>query len=380
MRTRIFWMMGIALLAAQPVLAQLEGQERKIFRELTRLEGSWFMPTDRGDRIEEWTLESDSTLTGRRFRIRDTDNDTIFLESVAIERRDTSIYFVSVARNQNNNEPVRYRLTRADYDGYLFETDQIENPAKMNYVLLGNREIQITTEGRKGARVVTEEYVYEREFAKANMSFLARAGINAHTLVGQGTFLTTGDPQFGWKPGWEVGTAAFFKGHGGYFGVNFDFSVMGKHAAVASAFDYVQDTVFIPYRRDATYRSVWMQLAVLPEFFPVREGPLSFLLGPYIARRVALSAKGVVEPAEGTDLFRVNDDLNKADIGILGGVQYRFSRAGKDRGSLLGIRANIGLKDLDNLYDRGCTNSAACNGQVFFRGFSLYYAMNLLKL
>jgi hypothetical protein len=376
MRIRVLWITVIALMAAQPALAQLEGQEQKIFRELTRLEGSWFMPTDRGDRLEEWTLENDSTLSGRRFRIRDTDSDTIFLESVGIELRDTSIFFVSVARNQNNNDPVRYQLMRADYEGYRFETSQIENPSKINYVLLGNREIQITTEGRKGARVVTEEYVYEREFAKANMSFLARAGINAHTLVGQGSFLTIGEPQFGWKPGWEVGTAAFFKGNGGYFGVNIDFSVMGKSASVASAFDYVRDTVFIPYRRDATYRSVWMQLAVLPEFFPVREGPLSFLLGPYIARRVALSAKGVVEPSEESDLFRVNEDLNKADMGLVGGVQYRFLK----RGSLLGLRANIGLRDLDNLYDRGCTNSAACNGQMFFRGFSLYFAANLLKL
>jgi hypothetical protein len=363
------------------VNAQLDEDPRKIFRELRDLEGSWFMPTDRGDRIEEWSLENDSTLVGTRFRIRDTDGDTIILEAVRIELRDTSILFSSVARNQNNNQPVVYRLTNADYEGYLFETTQIENPQTINYRLFGNREIQINTEGKKAGRTVTEELVYEREFSKSSMEFRMRAGANVFNIAKTGSFQADdAKPEFGWRPGWELGTGVAFKGQGGYFALNIDVSLMGKNADVTSAFTAIEDTTFTPYVRNGNYRSTWIQAAFLPEFFPVREGRFSILAGPYIGRLVSLKAKGTIMPEENSELFETNNDLNKTDFGVIGGLQYRFSFGEKDFGSLVGIRANVGLKNLDNLYDRGCDNPAFCNGQLFFRGVSLYYSMNLLKL
>lgn len=382
MLLRLLLIFGIALLACTTAGAQLDEEPRKLFKELRALEGAWFYATDRGDRLEEWTRENDSTLTGLRYRIRENSTDTIILETLRLELRDTSILYSSVARNQNNNEPVIYRLVKADYDGYLFETAMIDNPQKINYLLLGNREIQINTEGKKGTRTVTEEYIYEREFAKSSTEFRLRAGLNMNTMTQTGTFNTTSGPDYGWRLGWDAGAGMLFKGQGGFFALNVEINMAGKNTDVSSAFDVINtnppsvDT----FVRDGHYRSTWIQAAFIPEFFPVREGAFSILAGPYISRLIGLRTVGTALPEKETGLFDASDDWNKTDIGIAGGFHYRFKTGEKDLGSLLGLRASIGFSDLDNLYDRGCDNAAFCNGQLFLRGISLYYSMNLLKL
>jgi hypothetical protein len=106
------------------------------------------------------------------------------------------------------------------------------------------------------------------------------------------------------------------------------------------------------------------------------------MAGPYYGRLMFGGGKGTMLPDDDNFENRLVNDFRKSDFGLQGGFQYRMNFGKKDIGGILGLRANLGLSNLDNLYIRYCSpgNEAFCNGSVAFQGISLYYSVDLLKL
>ena len=379
---------GTLLLVPFFLAAQIEDADL-IFRELRVLEGTWFMPQDRGDRLEVWKMQDDSTITGRGMRIKAENGDTVLLETLQLELRGEVITYYATVRGQNKNEPVGFELTLADAEGYLFENPEHDNPQKIRYRLLGNRELQVTTEGKRGSRTVTEEYVFEREFTPAGLEFRVRAGMNYFNQNATGYLGSSQPPSmspvFTGRPGWELGTQFTVRGSGGFITLNLELGLIGKFSHAVSAFTVPLDTApfFIDYQRDVTYKQTWLVLAAVPEITLKRDGRLSLLAGPYYGRLLFNQTKGTELPGGDNKLFDANNDFKKNDVGILAGFQYRLNFSKKDMGGKLGLRANLGLANIDNLYaarQSDGTNNSLYNGRVSLRGISLYYSMDLLKL
>lgn len=374
------------LLCSQFISAQIE-YPKDAFRELRRgLEGTWFLPTDRGDKLEIWWKEDDQTLAGKSVRIKPENGDTVLLERLRLELRDTIITYYIIPR-QSTKEPTNYELTEIDEQGFfVFFNIENQDPQTIRYLLLGNREMQVETISKRNGRDVKQEYVFEREFTPGAVEFRVRGGINAASMRGTGNFnLDEGEtPKFGWKPGWELGMQARFKGRGGFITINAELGAMGRRAYTQSAFTVNVDTMpyFFSYKRDLTYHSFWLVASIMPELTFGRDGRLSLMAGPYYGRLVGLNGKGLQEPVEENKLFKVNNDLKKNDFGLNLGFQYKLNFGKKDLGGILGLRATYGLSNLDNLYTRFCEggNSVVCNGQISLIGASLYYSVNLLKI
>jgi Outer membrane protein beta-barrel domain/Domain of unknown function (DUF6265) len=388
--SRLF-LVGFLLLPLAAV-AQID-YPKDAFRDLRRgLEGTWFMPTDRGDRLEIWESADDNTLVGRSVRIKPENGDTVLIERLRLELRDTTVTYIVIARGQNNNEPVPFKLTDIDDQGfYIFSNPEHDDPQKIKYLLLSNREVQVVTEGRRNGRTVTQEYVFEREFTPGAVEFRIKGGFNAQTIRSTGNFPPSdlpdqAPPSFGWKPGWELGTQIRFKGRGGFITINTEIGLVGKFAHAKSSF-FVDTSLTnapygVQYTRDVTYNTIWLVVGVLPEISFSRDGRFSLMAGPYYGRLIGAKGKGEEVPDNENKLFRSNNDFKKNDFGLTMGAQYRLNFGKKDLGGILGIRANLGLSNLDNLYNRFCAdgNSAYCNGSVSFQGATLYYSVDLLKL
>ncbi|MBL7776598.1 MAG: outer membrane beta-barrel protein, partial [Saprospiraceae bacterium] len=377
---------GLFLLLLLPLGTEAQIEDADIiFRELTALKGVWFMPQDRGDRLQIWARDNDSTLSGRELRIKEETGDTVLLETMRIELRGQVITFHQTIRGQNNNEPIPFELTLADFDGYLFENPEQVNPKKIRYRMLGNREIQVWTEGQRGSRTVTSESVFEREFTPARTAFHIRAGANYFTQRATGNFPSSADPNIPKNPiteprvGWEVGTQFRFEGRGGFITLNLEAGLAGKFTYAKSAFTVFTDSV-IDYVRDANYRQTWLILAAVPEINLKRDGRFTILAGPYYGRLLFNKISGVEQPSSGNKLFDANNDFKKNDLGIIAGFQYKWNFWKKDLGGTFGLRANLGLADLDALYNRDCDDPAFCNGRIGLQGISLYYSFNLLGL
>ena len=384
MSLRQFGLLGLLFCTPLFLSAQIEDADI-IFRELRVLDGVWFMPQSRGDRLQVWSIENDSTLTGRELRIKEEDGDTVLLETMRIELRGQVITYHQTIRGQNDNDPIPFELTLADYDGYLFENPKQVNPNKIRYRLLGRREIQVWTEGQRGSRTVNTENVFEREFTPAGLEFRVRAGINMTTIRATGNFPASSDPTItknpvtSARPGWELGTQFRFKGSGGFITLNVEAGLIGRYSHAKSAFFVVTDSV-VNYARDVTYSQTWLTLAAIPEINLKRDGRLTILAGPYYSRLLFNKAKGTEEPSGDNKLFDANNDFKKNDVGIIAGLQFRLNFGKKDLGGALGLRANLGLADLDALYNRECNDPAFCNGRINLQGISLYYSFNLLGL
>ena len=162
-------------------------------------------------------------------------------------------------------------------------------------------------------------------------------------------------------------------------GNSFEQCLAGKFSQATSEFEILEDTAIIRYRRDGTYNTTWLSIAVAPEIRFSREGRLSLLVGPTLGFLLNSRMKGTVEPQGDNTLFEANNDFKKTDFGVIAGFQYRLNFGKKDVGGKIGLRANIGLSDIDNLYTRS-TSGAQSNGRVSLLGASLYYSMDLLKL
>jgi hypothetical protein len=246
--------------------------------------------------------------------------------------------------------------------------------------------MQVFTEGQRNGRAVTQEFVFEREFTPGAVEFRLKAGINVQNIRGTGNLPTDppdfAKPAFDWQPGWELGTQIRFKGRGGFITINAEIGLVGRRAHAKSAFSVVDDTVFTEYKRDLTYNTAWLVVGVVPEISFGREARLSLMAGPYYGRLVGARGKGVDLPGNENKLFKANNDFKKNDFGLVAGFQYKLNFGKKDLGGILGLRANFGLANLDNLYSRYCSdgNSALCNGAIGFQGATLYYSVDLLKI
>ncbi len=357
-------------------VAQIEDPE-SIFRELRVLDGTWFMPTDRGDRLEIWRILDDNTMIGRDVRIKPENGDTILLETLRLELRDTTISYIVTARGQNNNKPVAFILTKADEDGYLFENPAHDDPKKIRYVLLGKRDLQVTTEGVRNGRITKSEFIFEREFNPTSIEFRARIGVNGYSQRKTGNFSQVEEgPDFSPAVGWELGGIAAFKGRGGFLTLNIDLSLSNKRSKAYSLFTDLSSSGVDTFLRDVTYNAYALSVAVLPEFSFRRDGRFTVIAGPYVSGILKNKAKEHRKstPTDG------DGDFKKLELGIHAGIQYKVNFGKKDLGGVLGIRTNMGLSNLDNYYEKVCNNAALCNGRLSLIGASIYYGVNLKNL
>jgi len=103
----------------------------KIFRQLYGLEGMWLMKTKKGFIGEEWKKVDANYLQNRGFMIRGM--DTITTEKVALRNKEDGIYYISTVEDQNNKQPVAFKLTSADNNIFIFENAEHDFPKRISY-------------------------------------------------------------------------------------------------------------------------------------------------------------------------------------------------------------------------------------------------------
>lgn len=98
--------------------AQEPAYSGKEFKPLFGLTGLWKMDAKRGAIYEEWQVASDGRLAGRSYRLNN--NDTMVLENVTISLQDNNIFYTPVVRDQNNQQPVPFKLVSCSGNRYVF--------------------------------------------------------------------------------------------------------------------------------------------------------------------------------------------------------------------------------------------------------------------
>ncbi len=93
--------------------------------------GNWENKTSTSKTIESWQKLNDSTLVGKSMLIKD--NDSVLLENILIIQRDKQLYYVPSVVNQNEGNPIEFKLTQAVNNMLIFENPLHDFPQKIVY-------------------------------------------------------------------------------------------------------------------------------------------------------------------------------------------------------------------------------------------------------
>jgi hypothetical protein len=140
--------------AQQPVYSARE------FKPLHGLTGLWKMDSQRGAIYEEWQVGEDGRLSGRSYKIKNS--DTVVLENVIISLQGDAIFYTPVVQNQNNRQPVPFRLISCNNNRYVFENKEHDYPQRVIYDLVAPNDLRARIEGSKDGKEMGSDFNYVR--------------------------------------------------------------------------------------------------------------------------------------------------------------------------------------------------------------------------
>jgi len=136
-------------------------KDEKIFEALYVIAGSWTMKTSKGIIGEEWRMMDKDYLQSKGFFIKGP--DTMITERVALRRKSDGIFYTSTAENQNNHQPVDFKLTSANNSTFVFENPQHDFPKRIVYSFISKDSLHAWIDDGNDNSDNREDFYYKRE-------------------------------------------------------------------------------------------------------------------------------------------------------------------------------------------------------------------------
>ena len=125
------------------------------------IEGTWKMVTKNGSIIgETWKKINDNYYQSTGFMIKE--KDTVITERVALTRTSNAVFYTSTAEDQNNGQPVSFRLTSSNNNNFVFENREHDFPKRIVYEFTGDKTLHAyIDEGPEGKK--RRHFYYNKE-------------------------------------------------------------------------------------------------------------------------------------------------------------------------------------------------------------------------
>ncbi len=108
--------------------------DNKTFKKLYALEGTWKMNTKRGAICEEWKKVNKNYLQIKGYMIKG--KDTVINERIALTNTREGIFYTSTVEDQNNKQPIAFKMTKGENNIFVFENPQHDFPKRIVYKLV----------------------------------------------------------------------------------------------------------------------------------------------------------------------------------------------------------------------------------------------------
>lgn len=129
----------VLLLAGLILPAYTDPPGLKDFKKLYMLQGRWMMKTKKGAIGEEWVRVGKNYMQSRGYLIKGT--DTTITERVALRRTRDGIFYTSTVEEQNQKQPVPFKLTSVTDSLFVFENPQHDFPKRICYKLVNKDSV-----------------------------------------------------------------------------------------------------------------------------------------------------------------------------------------------------------------------------------------------
>ncbi len=151
---------GITLISA--AFSNKENSYASNMHSFSWLIGAWKMETKRGVICEKWKSSNDSTLSGKSMLVKNTTGDTVFLEKIQLVYRNNAYFYIPVAEGQNNNDPVEFKITSYNANGFVAENPDHDFPKRIMYNLITKDSIHAVIDGGPAIPLKKSNFYYSR--------------------------------------------------------------------------------------------------------------------------------------------------------------------------------------------------------------------------
>lgn len=123
--------------------------------------GSWQNISSDGELYEIWTKTNDSLYSGYGFML--LNNDTVFSEKISLQLKGNDLLYIPTVKNQNNGEPVSFKLV-SDINGeFVFENKEHDFPQRIIYSNPNPDSLYARVEGDQQGKFHKEEFPMSRK-------------------------------------------------------------------------------------------------------------------------------------------------------------------------------------------------------------------------
>ena len=130
------------------------------FQRLYALEGRWIMKTSKGFIGEEWIKVNDQYLQNRGFIVRES--DTIITERVALTNTNNGIFYTSTVEDQNNKQPVPFKLSSGKEKVFVFENAKHDFPKRIVYEIVSSDSLHAYIDDGKNDTKNRQDFYYKK--------------------------------------------------------------------------------------------------------------------------------------------------------------------------------------------------------------------------
>ncbi len=142
-------------------LAQKSNGKKSKLNEFKWIVGTWKMPLKNGALFEKWKVVNDTIFQSAAYKVKNT-GDTIRMESVKIEYKDKSYYYTSTVADQNNQQPVPFKITSHSKTTFTAENPQHDFPQRIVYELKGDGKLYAFIDGKLNGKYIKNEFTYSK--------------------------------------------------------------------------------------------------------------------------------------------------------------------------------------------------------------------------
>lgn len=125
------------------------------------MEGTWKMNAGNNVIVEKWHVVHDSLLIGNSVFIKNG-KDTIPQESIQLAYRNGDWYYIPIARGQNNDQPVSFKVIFLKGTEFISENPVHDFPQRIAYRRIRN-QLFASIEGRNGNKYGKQNFDFSAE-------------------------------------------------------------------------------------------------------------------------------------------------------------------------------------------------------------------------
>jgi len=150
-----------AAIAFTVMTAFINAEQERPFLQLHKLEGKWIMKTKRGTIGEEWIKVNDTYLQNRGFFIKG--GDTIVTERVSLKETKDGIFYTSTVEDQNNKQPIPFKLTSSVDHTFIFENPEHDFPKRIVYQLISPDSLHAYIDAGADAAGKRQDFYFQKQ-------------------------------------------------------------------------------------------------------------------------------------------------------------------------------------------------------------------------